>query len=195
MRSSAPAWSRSSSARAAFVTSACSQRWRRFRARPSSARLTRRMPTAIIPYPSPPGRRSRSLTLSRRCCRSSRCSRRTVCSRSALEPAMRRPFWASSRLRSGPSSVMSSWQSRRERFSSCLGFANVYVVHGDGSLGLPEHAPFDRILVAAAAPRVPESLVRQLAEGGRLVVPVGTRAEQQVEVIRKINGEPSDEQA
>ncbi len=73
---------------------------------------------------------------------------------------------------------------------ACLGCANVYVVHGDGSLGLPEHAPFDRILVAAAAPRVPESLVRQLAEGGRLVVPVGTRAEQQVEVIRKINGEP-----
>lgn len=61
-----------------------------------------------------------------------------------------------------------------------LGYANVHVVHGDGSLGLPEQAPFDRILVAAAAPRIPESLVEQLGDGGRLVVPVGTRYEQQV---------------
>ncbi len=47
-----------------------------------------------------------------------------------------------------------------------LGYPNVHVVHGDGSVGLPEHAPFDKILVAAGAPEVPPSLVGQLANGG-----------------------------
>jgi protein-L-isoaspartate(D-aspartate) O-methyltransferase len=69
-----------------------------------------------------------------------------------------------------------------------LGYANMHVVHGDGSLGLPEQAPFDKILVAAAAPRIPESLVAQLVDGGRLVVPVGNRFEQQVQIIRKVGG-------
>ena len=64
-----------------------------------------------------------------------------------------------------------------------------HVVQGDGSVGLPEQAPFDRILVAAAAPRIPDALVAQLAEGGRLVIPVGTRFEQQVQVVRKLGGE------
>ncbi len=66
-----------------------------------------------------------------------------------------------------------------------LGYANVHVVEGDGTLGLPEHAPFDKILVAAAAPRVPATLLAQLLDGGRLVVPVGNRFEQQVQVVRK----------
>lgn len=70
-----------------------------------------------------------------------------------------------------------------------LGYSNVYVVTGDGSLGLREHAPFDKILVAAAAPRVPETLVAQLVDGGKLVVPVGSRQEQQVQVVRKIGNE------
>jgi protein-L-isoaspartate(D-aspartate) O-methyltransferase len=70
-----------------------------------------------------------------------------------------------------------------------LGYANAHVVHGDGSLGLAEQAPFDKILVAAAAPRIPESLVVQLVDGGRLVVPVGTRYEQQVHIARKKGGE------
>jgi protein-L-isoaspartate(D-aspartate) O-methyltransferase len=74
---------------------------------------------------------------------------------------------------------------------SRLNYANVRVVDGDGSRGLAEHAPYDRILVAAAAPRVPDSLVAQLADGGRLVIPVGTRQEQQVQVVRKIGGEVS----
>jgi protein-L-isoaspartate(D-aspartate) O-methyltransferase len=69
-----------------------------------------------------------------------------------------------------------------------LGYANVHVVYGDGSLGLPEQAPFDKILVAAAAPRIPESLVAQLNEGGRLVVPVGSRTEQQVHTVHKKGG-------
>jgi protein-L-isoaspartate(D-aspartate) O-methyltransferase len=56
-----------------------------------------------------------------------------------------------------------------------LGIANVTCIVGDGSLGLPEHAPFDAINVAAAAgDEVPPALERQLAPGGRLVAPVGT---------------------
>jgi protein-L-isoaspartate(D-aspartate) O-methyltransferase len=74
---------------------------------------------------------------------------------------------------------------------SSLGYANVRVVHGDGSLGLPQHAPFDKILVAAAAPRVPDSLVAQLKDGGRLIIPVGTRTEQQVQVVRKLGDQVS----
>jgi protein-L-isoaspartate(D-aspartate) O-methyltransferase len=67
-----------------------------------------------------------------------------------------------------------------------LGNANVRVVRGDGSIGLPKHAPFNKIIVAAAAPRVPDPLVAQLADGGSMVVPVGTRTEQQVQVVRKL---------
>jgi len=72
-----------------------------------------------------------------------------------------------------------------------LGYKNVHVLCGDGSLGLAGHAPFNKILVAAAAPRIPDPLISQLADGGRLVVPVGTRSEQQVEVIRKLGDQIS----
>lgn len=54
-----------------------------------------------------------------------------------------------------------------------LGYDNVHVRHSDGTLGWPEHAPFDGIVVAAAAPEVPEILKEQLKTGGRLVIPVG----------------------
>jgi protein-L-isoaspartate(D-aspartate) O-methyltransferase len=54
-----------------------------------------------------------------------------------------------------------------------LGFANVEIRAGDGYAGWPEHAPFDAIMVSAAAPRVPERLKEQLKDGGRLILPVG----------------------
>lgn len=59
-----------------------------------------------------------------------------------------------------------------------LGYAQVHVVVGDGTLGLPEHAPFDRIIITAAAPKIPEPLIAQLQEGGILVAPVGERYSQ-----------------
>ncbi len=55
-----------------------------------------------------------------------------------------------------------------------LRLSNLRLKHGDGNLGLPEAAPFDSIIVAAAAPQVPKALLQQLAPGGRLVLPVGT---------------------
>ena len=70
-----------------------------------------------------------------------------------------------------------------------LGYENVHVICGDGSLGLPEQAPFDKIVVAAGAPQAPPSLLAQLAEGGVLVVPVGNRVDQQLQVMRKVAGE------
>jgi protein-L-isoaspartate(D-aspartate) O-methyltransferase len=72
---------------------------------------------------------------------------------------------------------------RCEQTLERLGYHNATVVHGDGSAGLPEHAPFDVILVAAAAPSVPEPLLEQLAPGGRLVVPVGGRQVQTLKLI------------
>jgi len=67
-----------------------------------------------------------------------------------------------------------------------LGYSNVMVVPGDGSLGLPDAAPFDAIVVAAAAPRVPASLISQLCEGGRLVIPVGDSFAQELQLVRRI---------
>jgi protein-L-isoaspartate(D-aspartate) O-methyltransferase len=65
------------------------------------------------------------------------------------------------------------------------GYQRVVVHLGDGSLGDLEHAPFDAVTVAAAAPELPTSLYEQLAPGGRLVIPVGDRRGQRLEVVVK----------
>jgi protein-L-isoaspartate(D-aspartate) O-methyltransferase len=66
-----------------------------------------------------------------------------------------------------------------------LGYRNAKVVTGDGSLGFPEAAPYDSIIVSAAAPRIPPALVEQLAVGGRLVVPVGESDQQTVQLVQR----------
>ncbi len=66
---------------------------------------------------------------------------------------------------------------------AAAGYERVEVVVGDGTLGLPERAPFDGIAVAAAAPVLPQTLYEQLKPGGRLVVPVGGPREQRLEVV------------
>lgn len=72
-----------------------------------------------------------------------------------------------------------------------LGYRNVDVRHGDGTLGWPEQAPFDGIIVTAGGPKVPETLQQQLKVGGRLVIPVGgTRSYQ--EVVRVTRTEEDD---
>jgi protein-L-isoaspartate(D-aspartate) O-methyltransferase len=65
------------------------------------------------------------------------------------------------------------------------GIENVEVVVGDGTMGLPEHAPYDAMLVSAAYPRVPPPLAKQLAEGGRLVQPVGRGGNEEVLLFEK----------
>jgi protein-L-isoaspartate(D-aspartate) O-methyltransferase len=66
---------------------------------------------------------------------------------------------------------------------------NVEIVHGDGSLGYVDQAPYDAIVVSCGAPEVPESLLEQLDVGGRLVIPVGKRVHQQlIRVMRTQDG-------
>jgi protein-L-isoaspartate(D-aspartate) O-methyltransferase len=77
--------------------------------------------------------------------------------------------------------------SARERLGQ-LGYANVRVEEGDGSAGWPAGAPYDAILVTAAAPSVPQPLIDQLSEGGRLVIPVGSAERQELLRIVKREG-------
>jgi protein-L-isoaspartate(D-aspartate) O-methyltransferase len=73
--------------------------------------------------------------------------------------------------------------------ANLAGRENVHVIVGDGSAGLPEQAPFDAIVVAAAYPRVPAPLAEQLAEGGRLVQPLGPGGAEDVVLFEKHDGE------
>jgi protein-L-isoaspartate(D-aspartate) O-methyltransferase len=70
-----------------------------------------------------------------------------------------------------------------------LGYSNVRVHVGDGTLGWPEEAPFDAIVVTAAAPEIPPPLAAQLANGGRLIIPVGTPEEQRLLRVEKRDNE------
>jgi len=78
-----------------------------------------------------------------------------------------------------------------DKLLKALGMDNVRVHFGDGSLGLPEFAPYQGILVAAAAPQVPKALLNQLEDGGKLVLPVGSRGMQILEIWER-NGDKFD---
>jgi len=78
-------------------------------------------------------------------------------------------------------------ESSRRRLQS-MGYRNVHLRCGDGSLGWPEHAPFDAIVVAAAAPRIPPPLLDQLAPGGRLILPIGRDSQQLIVVEKQPSG-------
>jgi protein-L-isoaspartate(D-aspartate) O-methyltransferase len=69
------------------------------------------------------------------------------------------------------------------------GVDNVWVRVGNGALGWPDQAPFDRILVAAGGPSIPPPLVAQLAEGGRMVLPVGNTDDQVLTLVERVGGE------
>lgn len=80
---------------------------------------------------------------------------------------------------------------RGRRILAEFGIRNVTWLTGDGTLGLPDEAPFDGILVAAAAPRLPEPLLAQLAPGGRLVIPVGEQGTyQELQTVTLQEGRP-----
>lgn len=66
-----------------------------------------------------------------------------------------------------------------------LALENVHLLHGDGYQGWPEHAPFDGIIVTAAAEEVPQKLLEQMNDGGRMIIPVGSRAQQVLQLITR----------
>jgi protein-L-isoaspartate(D-aspartate) O-methyltransferase len=70
-----------------------------------------------------------------------------------------------------------------------FGYTNVKVIVGDGSQGLEPCAPYDAIIVSAAAPELPRALLAELAEGGRMIIPVGTADSQQLQLVRMENGQ------
>lgn len=76
-------------------------------------------------------------------------------------------------------------QSSRETIAQ-LGYRNVTVFHGDGNLGLPAFAPYDKILITAATPAIPDALVDQMEVGGLLVAPVGKQNLQRMVRLRKL---------
>ena len=72
---------------------------------------------------------------------------------------------------------------------SRMGYNNVRVLVGDGSQGYAANAPYDAIIVSAAAADVPRALLQQLTEGGRMIIPVGMADSQQLQLIRKVGGQ------
>ena len=79
-------------------------------------------------------------------------------------------------------------QKAAERRFARLGITNVTTIIGDGWLGWPPQAPFDRIIVTAAPPEIPQALVEQLAVGGRMIVPVGTLLQELVLLTKNTRG-------
>jgi protein-L-isoaspartate(D-aspartate) O-methyltransferase len=78
--------------------------------------------------------------------------------------------------------------SAASRLLAQLDYSNVHVHCGDGTFGLPEIAPFDAILVAAAAPEIPKPLLAQLAERGRMIIPVGGADHQELQLVERHGG-------
>jgi protein-L-isoaspartate(D-aspartate) O-methyltransferase len=72
---------------------------------------------------------------------------------------------------------------------NAMGYADIRIITGDGSRGFAESAPYNAIIVSAAASELPQALIAQLAEAGRMVIPVGGTESQQLLFIRKVNGE------
>jgi protein-L-isoaspartate(D-aspartate) O-methyltransferase len=79
---------------------------------------------------------------------------------------------------------------RARQTLEAIGASNVWVRTANGTFGWPDEAPFDRIVVTAGGPAVPPPLLEQLAEGGRMVMPVGSAESQRLQIVDQIGGQP-----
>lgn len=89
--------------------------------------------------------------------------------------------------------IVSPLSRQAEKRMKELGYSNVFCLDGDGYKGWPEHAPFDKIIVTCSPENIPQPLIEQLKDGGRMIIPVGERYQQSFHLLRKENGELKDE--
>ncbi len=115
--------------------------------------------------------------------------RPTACWKSAAGAVTRQPCWGNLAAEVHTVEVIPELAQQAEKTLADLGYTHIHVHSGDGSPGWPEAAPYNKILVAAAAPDVPQPLLDQLNEGGQLVIPVGSRSVQQLEVWKRTGQE------
>lgn len=87
--------------------------------------------------------------------------------------------------------IIEPLQKRAAFILDSIGYKNVHTKCGDGYLGWPTQAPFDAIIVTCSPSRIPEPLIEQLAEGGRMVIPVGLKRVKKLVLLKKKNGEIS----
>ena len=89
--------------------------------------------------------------------------------------------------------IVSALSKHAEKRMKDLGYTNVHCLDGDGFKGWPEHAPFDKIIVTCSPENIPQPLIDQLKEGGRMIIPVGERYQQSFHLLVKENGKLKDE--
>ena len=109
------------------------------------------------------------------------CSKKTVVKE---EPSLKAEQLAAERERAAKLEAERVAKEAEEKLRA-LRYDNIYVKTDDGTLGWPEEAPFDRIIITAGTPKVPKPLIQQLAQGGIIVAPVGERFSQQLIKVRK----------
>ena len=89
--------------------------------------------------------------------------------------------------------IVSPLSKQAEKRLKDLGYTNVHCLDGDGFKGWPEHAPFDKIIVTCSPENIPQPLIDQLKEGGRMIIPVGERYQQAFHLLVKEDGKLKDE--